>query len=238
MRCAKNQGDQIAVKVRSNPLTLATIIISYNIMKKNSLLMPLFFGILLTCSCSKEPPVVLFSTDKATYKMGETVTFTNQSENGKDYFWDFGDGKTSETENPTHIFTSAGDFPVKLIATNRGGNDSITVIVPILPDLTGLWYETVTYSFGGMGGFSIPGTMNVVQNADNTLTGSFVYTEGNRTRTANLKATSLISGNAVTIDWDTPALKLKGTVNSACTTMVGSFSSTNGQAGTWSATKL
>jgi PKD repeat protein len=48
--------------------------------------------------------------------------------------WDFGDGNTSTTQNPTHIFTSSGAYIVKLIITSTiGDKDSIEVNVIVKP---------------------------------------------------------------------------------------------------------
>ncbi len=51
-----------------------------------------------------------------------TVQFTDNSSSGVDnWFWDFGDGITSTLENPTHTFTTAGNYDV-LLKTSIGGN--------------------------------------------------------------------------------------------------------------------
>ncbi|MDQ6609734.1 MAG: PKD domain-containing protein, partial [Bacteroidota bacterium] len=50
-----------------------------------------------------------------------TVNFSNTSQNGIGYKWDFGDGTTSTTQNPSHTYSSTGQFTVKLIAFNSGG---------------------------------------------------------------------------------------------------------------------
>ncbi len=45
--------------------------------------------------------------------------------------WDFGDGFTSNQQNPTHIFTSPGSYNVNLIVSNASGVDSIQQIVTV-----------------------------------------------------------------------------------------------------------
>lgn len=51
--------------------------------------------------------------------------------------WNFGDGNTSSTQNPTHIYGNAGDFSVHLTVTSQFGcqdDTIITVTVDSLPD--------------------------------------------------------------------------------------------------------
>ncbi|MFO7789790.1 MAG: M4 family metallopeptidase [Bacteroidales bacterium] len=45
-----------------------------------------------------------------------TVQFQNYSINGTSFEWDFGDGNTSTDVNPTHTYTSEGNFDVSLYA--------------------------------------------------------------------------------------------------------------------------
>jgi PKD repeat protein len=40
--------------------------------------------------------------------------------------WDFGDGKTSTLENPTHTYAAAGTYTAKLTASNAAGTNSIS----------------------------------------------------------------------------------------------------------------
>lgn len=47
-----------------------------------------------------------------------TVTFTNNSKYSDSYAWDFGDGATSTETSPVHTYAAAGEYKVKLTATN------------------------------------------------------------------------------------------------------------------------
>ena len=58
----------------------------------------------------------------------EAIQFTNTSVNAVSYFWNFGDGFTSTNENPTHIFSSAGNFNVVLTSTDLKGCDNTVMI--------------------------------------------------------------------------------------------------------------
>lgn len=52
-----------------------------------------------------------------------TVNFTNQSAGSiSSYLWNFGDGSTSEEENPTYNYTDMGNFTVELIAYGTDGS--------------------------------------------------------------------------------------------------------------------
>jgi len=57
------------------------------------------------------------------------TTFTNSTTNGVSYIWYFGDGATSTLANPSHSYSTTGNFTVKLVAYGGAcGNDSITKI--------------------------------------------------------------------------------------------------------------
>jgi CSLREA domain-containing protein len=76
------------------------------------------------------PPVASFTSEQQQNSL--TVNFTDTSSGGpKAWTWNFGDGTTSQAQNPSHTYTSGGDFTVSLTATNDGGSDttahSITV---------------------------------------------------------------------------------------------------------------
>lgn len=62
---------------------------------------------------------------------GLKISFTNCSEHGTTFFWDFGDGVTSTQKEPIHEYNSVGSYNVKLTVTNERLSDivmkSITV---------------------------------------------------------------------------------------------------------------
>jgi len=90
-------------------------------------------------------PVANFTMDKTEAMEGETITFTNSSENATSYSWDFGDDKTSTDENPTHSYLTEGTYTVELTATGDGGSKSITKTITIIKNpnpLLGNWELT------------------------------------------------------------------------------------------------
>ncbi|MCB0568387.1 MAG: PKD domain-containing protein [Phaeodactylibacter sp.] len=82
-----------------------------------------------------EAPVAAFALDDAMGCTPLSVNFANQSTGGNFYQWDFGDGNSSVQENPSHTFTEAGDYPVRLSVSNAAGctTDSIFTAVFAFP---------------------------------------------------------------------------------------------------------
>jgi PKD repeat protein len=53
------------------------------------------------------------------------VSFINESTNGSQYFWAFGDGTFSAAVNPTHNYSKPGTYQVMLVTSNAGGSDTL-----------------------------------------------------------------------------------------------------------------
>lgn len=70
--------------------------------------------------------------------LNDSLYFTNLSNNGKSYVWDFGDGTTSTSVNPAHLYKAQGSYTVTLIADGGVcGRDSIGIdkyVTVALPD--------------------------------------------------------------------------------------------------------
>jgi PKD repeat protein len=84
------------------------------------------------------PPVAAFTFTTATI-CTTTTTFSNNTFNGMTYFWDFGDGNSSTSLQPSHSYSSSGNYTVTLIASNSSGTDTVTQLLhiqnPIVPSL-------------------------------------------------------------------------------------------------------
>jgi PKD repeat protein len=73
------------------------------------------------------PPTASFSATPTSGPAPLTVQFTDASAGGPTaWSWDFGDGGTSTAQNPSHVYTAAGTYTVKLTASNSGGSDTVT----------------------------------------------------------------------------------------------------------------
>jgi PKD repeat protein len=89
-------------------------------------------------------PVAAFTGSPTSGCAPLTVNFTDQSTGSiTSWSWTFGDGGSSTSQNPSHQYTSAGNYTVTLTVTGPGGSDGetktnyITVSVPPTAGFTG-----------------------------------------------------------------------------------------------------
>ena len=70
-------------------------------------------------------PVVDFVGTPTDGKAPLTVQFTDRSlGNNLTYLWNFGDGKTSTEKNPSHVYTEAGTYTVRLTVNSTYGTNT------------------------------------------------------------------------------------------------------------------
>lgn len=97
-----------------------------------------------------QPPVAAFTASPTSITEGDSVQFTDQSTNAPtEWLWDFGDGSTSTTQNPSHSYSTAGSYEVTLTVSNNAGSDSETksgyiAVITGVTDIEGNVYRTVT----------------------------------------------------------------------------------------------
>jgi len=103
-------------------------------MKKiNTLLLSCFA--LIQFSVFAQAPVANFSYSNVCVDAG--TAFTDLSTNNPNsFYWTFGDGNTSTSQNPTHIYTTPGNYTVTLVAINANGSDTIHQVVTIYANPT------------------------------------------------------------------------------------------------------
>ncbi len=88
-------------------------------------------------------PITVFSIPSAGFSFSPTpaeenrpTNFTNFSSGATSYFWNFGDGRSSDLANPTHQYNATGTYNACLIAINAAGcRDTFCLDVPavVLP---------------------------------------------------------------------------------------------------------
>jgi PKD repeat protein len=88
-------------------------------------------------------PVANFSASTTTGTAPLSINFINSSTgNITSYAWTFGDGTTSTSPNPVHVYSTAGTYSVSLKVTGPGGTSTktlasyVNVTAPATADLT------------------------------------------------------------------------------------------------------
>jgi PGF-pre-PGF domain-containing protein len=80
-----------------------------------------------------QPPSSNFSSNITSGYIPLTVKFYDTSTGSpSSWNWDFGDRYTSTEQNPTHTYSSAGNYIVKLIVSNKNGTASKTATITVL----------------------------------------------------------------------------------------------------------
>ncbi len=110
------------------------------------------FCLLLASGCPSAPagsPDAQFDANVRYGRAVLTVQFTDNSDPGDApitaWQWDFGDGSTSNEQNPTHAYKEAGSFTVSLEVTNEIYADTLSLDGYII--VGNVWART----FGGSG---------------------------------------------------------------------------------------
>ncbi|MDW3212034.1 MAG: PKD domain-containing protein [Reichenbachiella sp.] len=88
------------------------------------------------------PTVAFTVADNDALKVAQAVVFTNETENGLSYSWEFGDAdnSTSTEENPTFTYDAPGDYTVTLTATGSGGTSSASTTITVSPNNFELYF--------------------------------------------------------------------------------------------------
>src|SRR5688572_20425768 len=93
------------------------------------------------CDNEEVAPVVDFDlkgvNDEELFLTSSTITTVNNTENAESYVWDFGNGVTSDLQEPTFSFDQSGTYRVKLTAksadgTTRSSHQDINVLDRVL----------------------------------------------------------------------------------------------------------
>jgi PKD repeat protein len=79
-------------------------------------------------------PISVFTIDQDTICSGQSVQFTNQSQNVSSTLWFFGDGDSSILANPSHIYQLPGQYTVFLVvsAQNTNCSDTSSIIITVV----------------------------------------------------------------------------------------------------------
>jgi len=76
--------------------------------------------IMTITGCQKEP-LASFTISNYSPSVNEIISFTNITTDGSSYEWNFGDGQTSTSKNPTHSYINEGVYTITLTAFSKNG---------------------------------------------------------------------------------------------------------------------
>lgn len=161
--------------------------------------------ILIFSRCSKEkadPPVAGFSITGTNMTAPAKISFTNSSINAVGYSWNFGDGSTSNDENPTHIYQTGGTYTVTLEATG-GPNAGITKTSKTITILNRYTTAKVTY----VKVLAIPATKanGASWDTDNSLPDLYFKITDVNGQVYSNAAESRFTNSPVPVRWDYPS---------------------------------
>lgn len=142
--CTKELGDTVVIKSDYNPLTNIIPLVGETTMFWSGS-MGMFQSIRDTGGSQQlnvivqdyryegkenTPPVANFTYSPLTPRTGDVIHFSSHSYDPDGsifaYLWDFGDGSKSNDENPSHAYSSPGEYTVKLTVIDAYGDRSTT----------------------------------------------------------------------------------------------------------------
>ncbi|MGI9603452.1 MAG: PKD domain-containing protein [Acidimicrobiales bacterium] len=119
-----------------------------------------------TVVVSPQPPTAAFTASPSQIDVGGSISFADQS-TGESLVWSwaFGDGSTSSEQNPSHVYTLAGTYPVTLTVTNEAGSDttSRTVLVNAIA-------PAASFTFSPAGGITTADVVTFTDTSTNVPT--------------------------------------------------------------------
>jgi gliding motility-associated-like protein len=143
-------------------------------------------------------PVVNFSASATTGCVPLTVHFTDLSTAGSSvinqWLWDFGDGTTSNAQNPSHIYTAAGNYNVTLRVSTTAGCSKTLTKTNYIKTNNGV---VANFTHSTASGCKLPITINFTNTSTGSGTLSYLWNfgDGNTSTAANPTHTYNSTGN-------------------------------------------
>lgn len=149
-------------------------------------------------------PVAAFTQDTVSGDSPLTVRFTDQSlGTPTSWSWDFGDGSSSTRQNPSHTYTTAGTYTVKLTASDPAkGSDTVTKIELITVNARAVYGKS----------FDLPGVSTGTDGGSQTVSIDAANATVNNS-TVNVTGASGSGWDHFDIEMQTAPIKGGGTIN-------------------------
>jgi len=153
-------------------------------------------------SCSKKndtttpAPTVSFTYQKSSNTPPSNVQFTSTVTNATSYAWNFGDGTNSTAANPSHTYTTNGDYNVSVTVTGAGGTATASNTVSI----SAIVQTPPTASFDYTGNGAAPSIVSFSNTSTNATSYSWDFGDNNNnTSTAKNPQHSYLVGGVYTV---------------------------------------
>jgi len=104
--------------------------------------------------------------------INDPAQFVNESIGANQFFWDFGDGITSDEFQPAHAFTTPGTYTITLIATDEMDcvlSDTTSIQITILPNVNPTIAPVNPICAGQQAQLNASGSPNLTWDPDPTL---------------------------------------------------------------------
>jgi gliding motility-associated-like protein len=134
------------------------------------------------------------------------MTFNNTSIGANIISWDFGDGGTSNVFSPTHVYTTAGIYNVKLVIQNGICSDSVTIPVTVHPQ------PDAQFTFTPKPPCPAPITLQYINNSTGATSYQWDFGDGGTSSLANPTHTYLANGGYTMTLIATSAFGCKDTI--------------------------
>ncbi len=151
--------------------------------------------LILLTGCEKQPKSS-FSMDKNKPMTKDVIKFSNTTENGESYEWDFGDGEKSSDKEPSHTYNKRGEYSIKMIAKSKSGKkaDTTSQKIKVSGDIDKIlgtfrakdkWVSSISYIGSGELNYTVDIIAGdgddtfIMKNLNQTLTSVAGYVSGN-----------------------------------------------------------
>ncbi|MEL7422407.1 MAG: PKD domain-containing protein [Bacteroidota bacterium] len=120
------------------------------------------FEMIWSANGSVNPPSAAFTANTTTVPFGTAIQFTDTStENPGGWVWDFGDGTTSNEQNPSYVYAEAGTYEVTLSVTNCNGSDTSVPLTITVQEPPAITYDPESFLVELDAGTSTTGILNL-----------------------------------------------------------------------------
>jgi len=134
----------------------------------------------VTTATPATPPVsAAFAIAPSTAAVRANVVFTDQSTGSPtSWQWSFGDGATSNAQNPTHAYATQGSYGVSLTVSNATSSSTASHVVTILPPTAYRSLVPAAAQTNGVGGSVWRTELTLFNGGSEPASGQFTFIPG------------------------------------------------------------